>query len=108
MPLRAGLLRHQITVQTPTDVTDATGAVSSTWETLVTAWAAIWPVTAKEQVAAGQLITTLSHRIRMRYYDGVTSKCRVKFGNRYFDIKAVINAEERNEMLDLLCTEEVD
>lgn len=108
MPLRAGQLRHLLTIQTPTDSIDGTGAVKSTWATLTTAWGAVWPVSAKEYIAAGQLFTNLTHRVRIRYTgSSLTTKCRIKFGTRYLDIKGIVNTEERNEMLDLMCTEEI-
>ena len=108
MPLRAGQLRHLLTIQTPTDSVDATGAVKSSWATLTTVWGAVWPVTAKEYIAAGQIFTNLTHRVRIRYTDStMTTKCRVRFGDRYLDIRGIVNSEERDEMLDLMCTEEI-
>ena len=105
--MRAGSLRHLITVQTPTDTVDATGATKQTYGTLITAWAMIRPIRAKEYIAAGQVFTEMSHLITMRYYPGVTTKCRVQFGTRYFDIMSVANTEERGETLSLICREEV-
>lgn len=108
MPVRAGQLRHLIIIQTPTDTVDATGATKQSWGTLATVWAAVWPVSAKEYVTAGQVFTELSHRVRIRYLAAVTTKCRILLGTaRYLDIKSVVNAEERNEYQDLMCREEV-
>jgi SPP1 family predicted phage head-tail adaptor len=107
MPLRAGKLRHFITILTPTDTVDATGATKQTWSTLINAWAMVLPISAREYVTAGQVFTEMSHKITMRYYSGVTTKCKLQFGTRYFDIKSVSDIEERNEMMCLLCREEM-
>ena len=48
------------------------------------------------------------YEIRIRYYSGVTPKWRVKWGSRIYDIESVINPDEKNVMLDLMCVEVID
>lgn len=103
--MRIGDLRHQITLQAPTRIADGMGGFTVAWVDMATVWAAIWPVSATEQIQAAQPVMTVSHRIRMRYLAGVKAAWRVKFGNRYFNIVSIVNPNERNQMLDLLCKE---
>ena len=49
----------------------------------------------------------MTHRVTIRHRDGVTPKMRLKFGTRILNIRAVINAGERNRTLELLCEEGV-
>lgn len=49
----------------------------------------------------------VTHEVHMRYRAGVTPRNRVSWGNRVFDIKSAINADERNVELILLCEEAV-
>ena len=103
--MRAGDLRHLVTIQKNTPTADGMGGLVAVWTTLTTAWAAIWPVSAKERVSNQQLETQLTHKIRIRYQSGIASANRVRFGARYFKVVSIINQDERNIQLDLLCTE---
>lgn len=50
---------------------------------------------------------TISHQIRIMYRPGVLESWRVKFGKRYFNIVSIVNVEEKNEFLDLICKEDI-
>ena len=103
--MRAGNLRHLVTIQKNTPTADGMGGQTASWAATSTAWAGIWPVSAKERVSNQQLETQLTHKIRIRYQAGVTTAKRVKYDTRYFKIISIINMDERNITLDLLCTE---
>lgn len=102
--MHVGILRHRITLQSPTAVADGMGGHTVTWTTVDTVWAAIWPVSAKEQLRADQPAMTVTHRIRLRHRT-VGADWRVKYGTRYFAIVSLINVDEANRTLDLLCQE---
>jgi len=75
------------------------------WVDVCTVWCAIWPVSANEVVQANATTMVCSHRVRQRYRSVFKSSWRGKFGNRYFSIVSVINPNEKNEWLDLMCKE---
>jgi len=105
--VRSGLLRHKITIQESTEVADGLGGFSVVWTDLFDARAAIWPLSAKESLDAMKLESVITSKIRIRYRDGITSKNRIKFGSRIFNIKGKpINPDERNKMLDILVLED--
>jgi len=104
--MNIGNLNKRITLQQSTRASDGMGGFTLTWADVATIWAAIWPVSANEQVKSGQTIGNITHRIRIRYRSVLKSSLRIKYGNRYFAIVAPpINPEERNEWLDILCKE---
>jgi len=105
--LRAGPLRNRVTIQTPTVTQDGQGASVTTWATLVKTYAAIWPLRGKEFFEAQQLGGEISHRVRLRYYPGLSIKDRILWGSRYLKINSIINLDERNAELEMMCTEEV-
>lgn len=47
----------------------------------------------------------LSLLFTIRYTNGITSKMRIKFGTRLFNIRAVVNIDEKNELLELTAEE---
>ena len=104
--MRIGDLKHMITLQAPTLTPDGMGGHKTTWADIATVWAAIWPVSANEQVKNMQVAGEITHRVRIRYRANIRPSWRVKFGDRYFNIVGPpVNTEMRNEWLDLVCKE---
>jgi len=98
-------LNKRITLQYQTKIPDGMGGFSLSFVTAATIWAAVWPVSASEQVQAQATTLIISHRIRIRYRSVLKSSWRIKFGNRYFAIVSIINPNEANEFLDLMVKE---
>jgi SPP1 family predicted phage head-tail adaptor len=111
--MRSGQLRHKITIDLKTSTRDAYGGESVTWTTNIGVWAAIYPLRGSQYFAAAQVQGGISHKVRIRYATlGASTSiqrgyCRATFGDRVFTIQNVLNPEERNIFLDLLCVEEV-
>ena len=108
--MRAGALRHTISIQESTETSDGLGGFSTTWSDktgMGSVPAAIWPLSAKESLDALKLELQVTHKIRIRYRSGITAKNRVKFGTRTFNIISLINRDERSVSLDILALEDV-
>ena len=103
--IQAGQLNKCIILQSKTNVADGMGGFTATWGDQATVWAAIWPVKATDIVRTNQDVIVITHRIIIRYRTGLKSDWRIKFGSRYFDIVSIINPNEANESLELLCKE---
>lgn len=103
--MRAGDLNKRIEIQAPTRAGDGMGGFAETYSTICTVWAALWPTSASEMVKSMQQTMEISHRIRIRYRSALRSSWRIKFENRYFNVVSIINPNERNEWLDLMCKE---
>jgi SPP1 family predicted phage head-tail adaptor len=100
-----GDLNKRIQIQAPSKISDGMGGFDETFSTIATVFASLWPISAREQVQSMQEVMTISHRIRIRYRSVLRPDWRVKFGNRYFSIVSIINPNEKNELLDLMCKE---
>ena len=103
--LKAGDLDKRVTIQAPTETRDAGGAVVVTWVDVATVWAAIEPLRGRELIAAQAEASEVSGKIRLRYLSGITSKHRVVYGARIFDVVAPVNPKERGEALELYVRE---
>lgn len=105
----AGMLRHSITIKSRgTLASDSGGGGTYPWDvTKATARAYIKPLSGREQLHAMQLESPVTHKIVMRYVSGITADMRVELGSRYFNIRAVINVEERNRWLEIMAEEGV-
>ncbi len=107
----AGKLRHRITIQqlvAGSPQQNAVGEPNVAWTDYLTVWASVDPVTGNEPFLAQQHLARVTSKIRLRYRSGITSTMRVRFNSVSYDIKAVLNWEERNTELLLLCEQGVN
>ena len=103
--MRAGQLRHRVTIQTPGGSASAFGEVAETWSTVATVWAAVEPLKSEERRENDQGKTFTSHRVLLRYRDDVTTAERLQFDGRVLNIASVVNDKEKGVMLELACIE---
>lgn len=104
--IEPGLLRHRVEIQTSVEVNDTFGQPIPAWSALYqNVKANVEPLNGQELFEARQLYSEVTHRITARYVPGVTTKHRVLWGTRVFDILAALNLEERNLVLEIMAKE---
>ena len=102
-----GSLRNRLTIQAESPSVDGLGGQARAWTDVATLWGRVEPLKGSEHLRGMQLEARISHRITIRHRDGVTARHRVLLGSRAFNIRAVIDREERGRWLELLCEEGV-
>lgn len=104
--MNPGGLRHQVYLQAVSRTEDeGSGGVEAWSDSSGPHYASVQPLTGNEALRGLQLSATVTHRVTMRYRAGVTAKNRVRFGARHFDVRLVIDRDERHERLELLAEE---
>ena len=103
--MRPGLLQYRVEIQQPTSTRDAMGQPVNTWKTTQTRWAGVMPLTSREGFFAKSVRPELSHRITLRWFDGLEHGHRIKMDARIFDIASIINVDEGNHTLQVDCVE---
>lgn len=103
--INPGELRHRITIQKLNNSQNEYGEVSELWEDILNVRAGIYPISGKEFFAAETVNSEISHKVKIRYIEGIMPNMRIKFNNRIFSIESVINFQERSIELQLLCKE---
>ena len=103
--MNAGGMRNRVQLQSKTVTRDTFGAETITWTEEAVLWAKVEPITAREYFSSMQMQSQVTHKITIRYYAGLRTDWRVKWGSRLFDIQSALNLEERNREMTLLCTE---
>jgi SPP1 family predicted phage head-tail adaptor len=107
----SGRRHHLVGLQNPTTAPDGQGNYTETWTDCAppTAQAEIRPTGSSdlERVQAGTVTANASHLIAIPYQADVTTKTRVTYGPRVFSVLGVMNPDERNIELALLCAEVV-
>ena len=103
--MRIGDLKHRIILQYKTRVSDGMGSFTETWNDGDTIYAAIWPTSAKELVAADSVSMVVSHRIRIRYRKDIRASWRIKYKNAFYNIVSIVNPNMENKILDIMAKE---
>lgn len=105
--MKIGKLRHRVTLQECIASRDSFGAEVLTWVDIATVWASVSPISGKEYFAAHQINAEVTTKITMRHRPDILPNMRAAFQNCLFDIVSVINPEEKNIALILMCKERV-
>lgn len=105
--MRAGQLNKRVTLQDYTITRASTGEDTKTWFDVGTVWANIEPlgVRWREYFAAQQTVNEVTTRITIRYRADISPRHRFHYQGRYFYVEAIINTDEANRELQLLCSE---
>lgn len=104
--MRAGQLRYKIEFLTVSGGQDETGGISEEIEThFCYAMADIKPISGNEKFVANQVFPEATSQIKCRYVVGISTKHKIKFGDRMFDILNVQNKDERGIELFIVVKE---
>ncbi|NWN92294.1 phage head closure protein [Marinobacter adhaerens] len=108
--MRAGKLRHRVTIQKPGRTQDpVTGEITNGWSDVATVWASVEPVSVKEFIASQAGQSEITTRITMRYRDGINAKMRAVFRGKIYNIHgALTDPKSGYEYLTLPCSEGVN
>lgn len=93
----AGKLRERVTIQQATESRNALGETTLAWSTFAERWASVEGVSAREALELGQADVSITHRVRMRYLDGMTHNMRVLWRGRVLEIVSLLEYANRSE-----------
>jgi SPP1 family predicted phage head-tail adaptor len=102
--MRAGNLRHRVTIEKRQPGYDEAGQPVESWEPFVTTWADVIPVRGREVISATLAATLTDVKFVMRYVEGIEAGMRVVFRGIAYTIKAALNEGTRDRMLTLVTT----
>jgi SPP1 family predicted phage head-tail adaptor len=108
--VRGGRLRERITIQRRSNSRNEYGE-ENLWTDIATVWAGVEPLSGREFFTALQAQADVTTRIVCRYASeiaSVTPKDRIKHGAVYFDIRSVIDPQNRHRELQFMCTQHLD
>lgn len=107
--MRAGKLRHKVDIQYPTETQNTYGEPEVTWTDLATGvWCQIQPLRGREFFESRQFNAEIDARIVMRHRSDVTAKMRIMHGSDEYYVDSVINVDERDREVQLMCTRSIE
>jgi len=105
---RSSVLRHLVSVQSPSGAKDAYGERVTSWSTAADMYSAIEPLSVTNRFLAAQQEQLATHKITLRYQSeiaNIDNSWRIVFGSRVFTVVGPMNEGERNREIVLLCLE---
>lgn len=100
-----GNLKSNIIIVRDSNVSDGCGGYQSGSVSIRTCRASVKPLRAKEIVQASQTQQETSHNIIIRYFKGLKNSDKIQYKDKEFEIASIINIDNSNEFLELLCIE---
>lgn len=94
-----GALRSELVLEVSSSVDDGAGGRIESWGEVATLFAHIEPVEARSVFGGGQTLETTTHRVTLRFHDGVESGMRLRKQDRVFDILTVHDPDETGRYL---------
>jgi SPP1 family predicted phage head-tail adaptor len=102
--VKAGTLRHLITLQTRDSGTDDAGQPVQTWTQLTQVWADIRGANGLNTIKASlDGVEINAYSFRIRYRTDVDAAKRVVYGGQNYDVKQVRHDHAMREWTDLIC-----
>lgn len=104
--MRAGMLRHRVTIQRQEIVFGKFGAPlhDKVWENVATVWASLEAMSGREFFASQQVQSEVTHKVTIRFRPGVAADMRIVHGGKVFGIVAPL-PDNRGTRLVLMCRE---
>lgn len=107
--MKPGQLRHLVSIQRPPTTKDLQGGCTGDWIEIPhgAQWVGISPISGTRRYESAQILQGVTHEVTTRYVPDVDSNMRLVWGERVLQIKSLLNVDERNKELRILCQEMV-
>lgn len=102
-----GKMRYRVKVEMATNTRDAGGGLAQAFGSVATIYANIKPKSANSTYRQGMLQEKVTHEITIRYMQNIDTNSKITFGTRSFAVNGIVNVDERDRFLTLLCEEGV-
>lgn len=103
--IHSGSMRERVTIQKPVENQSSFGETTLTWVDEGTVYASVMGVRASDYFAAQQAGVLVTHRIRIRFFPGITHQHRLVWRGRVMEISSVLERETRS-IHEILAREE--
>lgn len=103
--MNPGHLNKRITIQQFSQTINENGFPVEEWVNIKSVWAMIKTVSGKEYMSAAQTQNENKTRFVIRHITDIHPDMRIVFKNRVFEMQAIINDDEANKTLTIVCKE---
>ncbi|PWW02213.1 SPP1 family predicted phage head-tail adaptor [Hoeflea marina] len=104
--LDPGRLTARLVLEAPDDLDDGQGGAVPGWATVASLWGLVEPLAVRPGEEANAFIATATHRVTIRFRNGVASGMRFGLGARRLAIRTLRDPDEGRRYLVCDCEEE--
>jgi len=101
----AGRLRHRLAIVQNSTELDDYGEPVTRPQTVATVWGSVEALSGRELLLAQQVSAETTHRVFLRWRDGLTKDMRVVHRESTLEIESILDRSGRRIELELLCKE---
>lgn len=101
--MKTEALNIRVTIQTFSASRDTAGAEVLSWSTLTSLWAKKLHSSSREFFTAQKVNSEITDLFIVRFYDGITTKMRLVYGSKNYDILGADDPNGRRRELQILC-----
>jgi SPP1 family predicted phage head-tail adaptor len=102
--IKAGVMRERITIESPEEARNTLGEATLSWATYAIVWASVDGLSSREMLQAQQANAVASHKVRIRFLQGLSHTHRLVWRGRVMEIASVVERENRT-MHEILARE---
>jgi len=100
-----GALRRRLLLEAPVATPDGLGGATHAYETVAALWARVEWLSGGERWRFGRPEQAATHRITIRWRDGLDAGQRLRDGDRVYEIRAVADPQDGRRRLVCLAEE---
>jgi len=104
MALSPGDMWTRVEIQSADKSQNEVGETVLTWSEYVTVWASVESLSARETERFAETVGFMTHRVKIRYLDGLTGAMRIVYRDRTLEIGQIIE-RDRLWHQEIICTE---
>lgn len=101
--MKAEGLNRRVTIQQQSSTQDASGQVVDSWSDVDEVWTTKAHAASREFFAAQKVNAEITDLFTIRYRSGVTTKMRLLYDSKYYDILGADDPTGKRRELQLLC-----
>lgn len=102
MGLKAGALRHRVTIRRKNRTAKTGGGFDTAWADLVTVWAEVIGLNGREAVIAHALEGVSYYRVTFRWRTDITDADQLRYAAQDLNIRSISDPDGRREQLLIL------
>lgn len=107
--MRSGNLRNKVTIQQIGNAVNEFGEIENgNFQNFKITWASITPISGKESFLSNTDFSKVTHKIKIRFFDGLDASMRLVWQDRIFNINSFRNISERDKEIEILATESIN
>ena len=103
----SGKKSKKIVIESVSEGRNSLGGITEAWSTFSSPFAKVEPLGGKEAFFNREMNASNMVKFTINFETGITTKMRISYDSRIFDILSKINLNERSKEIEMVCEEHI-